>query len=97
MGGWVIDTPGIRVFRLFGVKRTVLRDLFPDFEPFQGECRYASCTHDHEPECMVADAAETERLAGTRYSSYLEMLDELAPELAPDMSGPGDDEEEPLS
>ena len=86
-GGAVIDTPGIRVFRLHGVARVVLRDLFPDFEPFQSQCRYDGCTHDHEPECMVADAVETGRLAATRYASYLEMLDELDPDLAPDLSG----------
>lgn len=94
MGGWLIDTPGIRVFRLHGVKRTVLRDLFPDFAPFQKDCRFDGCTHDHEPECMVAEAAETGRLAGTRYASYLEMLDEMDPDLAPDMSGPLDDDGE---
>lgn len=94
MGGWLIDTPGIRVFRLHGVKRTVLRDLFADFEPFQKDCRFDGCTHDHEPECMVAEAVETGRLAATRYASYLEMLDEMDPDLAPDMSAPLEDDED---
>ena len=91
LGGWIVDTPGIRVFRLHGVRRNVLRDLFPDFERFQRECRFDGCTHDHEPECMVADAVETGRLSGTRYASYLEMLDELDPDLAPDLSQADED------
>lgn len=95
MGGWLVDTPGIRVFRLHGVKRTVLRDLFPDFEAFQAGCRFDGCTHDHEPECMIADAVETGQLSATRYASYLEMLDEMDPDLAPDMSQPLDDEDDP--
>ncbi len=82
MGGALIDTPGIRAFRLHDVGRNVLRDLFPDFLPFQEECRYPGCTHDHEPECAVCDAVEEGRLAVTRYASYVEMLDEADPDLA---------------
>jgi ribosome biogenesis GTPase len=93
-GGWTIDTPGIRVFRLYDVKRSELRDIFPDFEPFARNCRFPNCSHDHEPECAVADAAEDGRLAGTRYANYLEMLDELDPGNAPDLSGPASERED---
>ena len=78
-GGWVIDTPGIRVFRLHEVTKSHLRDLFPEFEAFQDGCRYPDCTHDHEPECAVFDAVDQGRLAATRYASYVEMLDEVEP------------------
>lgn len=77
--GWVIDTPGIRVFRLYGINQAELRDLFPEFEPFQSKCRYLDCSHDHEPDCAVFDAVETAKLAPTRYASYIEILDELVP------------------
>ncbi|MEO0661507.1 MAG: ribosome small subunit-dependent GTPase A, partial [Planctomycetota bacterium] len=79
LGGWVIDTPGIRVFRLHGLAREQVRDLFPDFAPFQAKCHFATCTHDHEPGCAVADAAEAGKLADTRYASYLSLLDEVDP------------------
>ncbi len=79
LGGDVIDTPGIRVFRLYGVNQRELRDLFPDFRPYDGKCRFPDCTHDHEPECAVAAAAEAGEIAATRYQSYLEILDELLP------------------
>ncbi|MEM6567016.1 MAG: ribosome small subunit-dependent GTPase A [Planctomycetota bacterium] len=92
MGGYVIDTPGIRVFRLHGIRRTEVRDQFPDFAPFQANCQYANCTHDHEPGCAVADAAEEGLLADTRYASYLSLLDEVDPENAYDP----DDEVEPM-
>jgi hypothetical protein len=42
----------------------------------------------------VADAAEDGRLAGTRYANYLEMLDELDPGNAPDLSGPASERED---
>jgi ribosome biogenesis GTPase len=85
-GGYVIDTPGIRVFRPFGVPVDQLRDLFPDFIPFQKKCKFNGCSHDHEPDCAVFDAVDRGELAASRYASYVEMLDELR-------KGPVDDEE----
>lgn len=76
-GTYVIDTPGIRVFRLFGVPVDNVRDLFPDFRPFQARCRFSGCSHDHEPECAVFDAVESGELSASRYASYVELLDEL--------------------
>jgi len=78
-GARVIDTPGIRVFRLAGINKAELRDLFPEFEPYQRKCRFPDCAHDHEPECAVFEGLEAGKLAPTRYASYVEILDELAP------------------
>ena len=78
-GGWVIDTPGIRVFRLHGLTPRELRSLFPEFAPFAARCRYPDCSHDHEPGCAVFDAVESGAIGATRFASYLEMRDELAP------------------
>jgi ribosome biogenesis GTPase len=77
MGGFVIDTPGIRVFRLFGVPPDQVRDLFPDFRPYQARCRFNGCSHDHEPDCAVFDAVEAGELAASRYATYVELLDEI--------------------
>ena len=79
IGGWVIDTPGIRVFRLHGLTSGDLRGLFPEFAPFAARCRYPDCSHDHEPGCAVFEAVESGAIGATRFASYLEMLDELAP------------------
>lgn len=77
--GWVVDTPGVRVFRLYGINKAELRDLFPEFGPFQPRCRFPSCSHDHEPDCAVFQAVEDGEIAPTRYASYVEILDELVP------------------
>jgi ribosome biogenesis GTPase len=80
LGAWVVDTPGIRVFRLADINQAELRDCFPEFAPYAGRCRYGpSCSHDHEPGCTVFEAVERGELAPTRFASYLEILDELAP------------------
>ena len=76
---WIIDTPGIRVFRLHGINKAELRDLFAEFEPFQSKCRFPDCSHDHEPDCAVFDAVEDGKIALTRYQSYTQILDELVP------------------
>lgn len=76
---WVVDTPGIRVFRPYGLNRAQLRYLYPDFEPFNRACKLRNCSHDHEPGCAVADAVEAGQLSATRYLSYLELIDELEP------------------
>lgn len=77
IGGAVIDTPGIRVFRPYGVPIASLRDLFREFAPFQERCRFPDCTHDHEPDCAVFPAVERGEIAASRFASYVEMLDEL--------------------
>ena len=79
LGGWVIDTPGIRVFRLHGATKFDLRGLFPEFEAYQEHCRFPTCSHDHEPDCAVFEAVDRGELAATRYASYVEMLDEVEP------------------
>jgi ribosome biogenesis GTPase len=91
--GWVIDTPGIRVFRLHGVPPSVLRDLFPEFRPFQELCRFPDCTHDHEPECAVFDAVDRGEIAATRYASYVELRDELGRAPAAEEATPEDQDE----
>lgn len=75
----VIDTPGIRTFRLTGINKAELRDLFPEFAPYVGECRFPDCSHDHEPDCAVFAAVEEGLLAPTRYASFVEIQDELVP------------------
>jgi len=86
-GGWVIDTPGIRVFRLWGVPIDNVRDLYPDFRPFQERCHFSGCSHDHEPDCAVFDAVDSGELPASRYASYVELLDELRQVKAVDDEG----------
>jgi len=89
LGGYVVDTPGIRVFRLHELGRGEVRGLFPDFERFQKDCHFPDCTHDHEPDCAVFEAVERGELAASRYASYVEMLDEVDPPGSSSGSGSG--------
>ena len=82
-GGWVIDTPGLRTFRLHEADPAALRGMLPEFARFQGACRYPDCSHDHEPECAVFAAVERGDIAASRFASYVDMLDELRSARAP--------------
>jgi ribosome biogenesis GTPase len=73
----VIDTPGIRVFRPYGLAKPDLRFHYREFAAFTGRCRFQGCLHDHEPGCALADAVEAGQLAPSRYLSYVELLDEI--------------------
>ena len=76
-GGYVADTPGLRELGLWGIPRDELDGCFPEFRPLIGHCRYArSCTHTHEPQCAIQEAAEQGDIPPSRYDSYVRMLAE---------------------
>ncbi len=75
-GGFVIDTPGIRGFGLVDVTPEELSTYFPEMLEIEDNCRFAPCTHTHEPGCAVKEAVENGQIAFERYESYLGMLDE---------------------
>jgi ribosome biogenesis GTPase len=77
VGGAVIDTPGVRKFRPFGIPPHELRLHFPEMRELGGECHFPACLHRDEPNCAVIAAHENGDLPKSRYRSYLELLEEL--------------------
>lgn len=75
-GGFVIDTPGIRGFGLVDVSKEELSTYFPEMLRIEDNCKFAPCTHTHEPGCAVKEAVEEGIITYGRYESYLGMLDE---------------------
>jgi ribosome biogenesis GTPase len=70
---YVADTPGIRALSLQGVDMDHLDGLFPEMRPYLGSCRYADCTHIHEPGCAVREAVPEGRISPERYASYVRL------------------------
>jgi len=64
----------VRSLALTGIGPQELAGYFPEFEPFADDCRYRNCTHDHEPDCAVRDAAAAGKVPPARYASYLRLL-----------------------
>src|SRR5688500_267012 len=70
MGGYVVDTPGIRQFQLWDVIPEEVAGYYRDIRPYVSHCRFPDCTHQHEADCAVKDAVADGRLDARRYESY---------------------------
>ena len=76
-GGYLIDTPGIKGFGTFDIEREEVSHYFREIFLLSQECRFGvGCTHTHEPGCAVRQAVEEHRIAESRYTSYLSMLED---------------------
>jgi ribosome biogenesis GTPase len=76
-GGYVLDTPGIREFGIWGLDKEDLAYYFHDFDDDRLQCKFTPCTHTHEPECAVKAALEAGAIDPERYASYLNILGTL--------------------
>lgn len=81
-GGCIIDTPGIKEFGLVDFESWELGHWFPEFEKYIPQCKYSNCTHIHEPDCAVRQAAENKHIHPQRYMNYLNMLQNVHDEIA---------------
>lgn len=79
MGGYVVDTPGIRSFDLTIIPRDELEAYFVEFVPLVAQCRYPSCTHVYEEDCAIKTAVESGEIHPDRYATYLALFEEAAP------------------
>ncbi len=74
--GYIIDTPGIKGFGTFDMEEEEIGHYFPEIFKASANCRYNNCTHRHEPGCAVREAVEQHYISESRYTSYLNMLDD---------------------
>ncbi|MBA1146359.1 ribosome small subunit-dependent GTPase A [Ectothiorhodospiraceae bacterium WFHF3C12] len=78
-GGQLIDSPGIRNFRLDHMDRETLLAAFPDLTPYLNACRFANCRHDAEPGCAVKQALAKGEILPERLASFQKLLAEVRP------------------
>lgn len=74
LGGFVVDTPGLRQFELWGVAPGELEGYFVEFRPYIPLCRFPNCSHTHETRCAVKEAVYWGQIHPGRYDSYLKLL-----------------------
>lgn len=75
-GGIVIDTPGMRELGLAGAGSDLDAGL-GELAALATACRYADCTHRHEPGCAVRAALDRGDLPHERYANYIKLKKEL--------------------
>ncbi len=76
-GGYIVDTPGIRELGLVNIEAYELSLFFPEMIEPRENCKFNTCTHNHEPNCGVEKAYQEGEIDPGRYHSYLQMLDSL--------------------
>jgi len=74
---FIIDTPGIREIDPYGIRKEDLGHYFIEFNQHINECKFNTCTHNHEPGCDVIQAVESGKISENRYESYLRILDTI--------------------
>lgn len=78
LGGYVVDTPGIRSLDLSIVPRNEFETYFVEFVDHVANCRFPDCTHTHEDGCTVKAAVEDGEIHPERYESYVRLFQEMA-------------------
>lgn len=74
IGGYVVDTPGIRTLDLSIVPRNEFEEHFVEFREHVTHCKFPDCTHTHEAACAVKAAVERGDIHPGRYESYVRLF-----------------------
>lgn len=73
-GGELIDSPGVRSFRLGRLTQQQLERGFREFLPMLGQCRFDDCAHGAEPACAISEAVAQGRIDPNRLATYRRLL-----------------------
>lgn len=74
---YLMDTPGFSSLYLTDMDEQDLKNYFPEFSRYEGQCRFQGCVHINEPDCAVKDALEKKEISKLRYEDYLSLYEEL--------------------
>lgn len=73
IGGYLIDTPGIKAFGLIDFNKEELSHYFIEMRERLDQCQFNNCVHINEPKCAIKDALKMGQIEGFRYQNYLGM------------------------
>jgi len=76
-GGDIIDSPGVRTFRLWPLPIRELEQGFPELRTFVGQCRFRDCRHRGDPGCALEAALEAGAISAARLESFRRMAEEF--------------------
>lgn len=78
-GGYIADTPGFSTFETQKydiIMKDKLAGCFPEFNKYEGKCRFPDCAHIKEKGCAVLEAVKQGNIPKSRHDSYAEMYEE---------------------
>jgi len=79
-GGWCVDTPGIKSFGVWDLKKEEVEQYFSEIHACGSECRFPDCSHRNETGCAVREAVEQGKLSLIRYLSYISLIESVSQE-----------------
>ena len=82
-GGWIVDSPGLKVFGLAHVAPETIEEAFVEIRPLLGHCRFRDCRHDREPGCAVWQAVDAGKVAPHRVALMQRLVRESQAARAP--------------
>ncbi len=75
--GAIIDSPGVREFRIWSMDRNQLLLGFREFRQYLGHCRFRNCLHINEPDCALLDAVKDNEIDHNRLENYQKIATEI--------------------
>lgn len=76
-GGFIGDSPGLKVMGLWEIGKRDLAAYFPEMNIYLEHCRFPGCSHIKEPDCAVKKAVESGKIPSFRYDSYVTIYNSL--------------------
>jgi ribosome biogenesis GTPase len=74
---FIMDTPGFSSLDAPGIEKEDLWRCYPEFLPYEPECRFIGCSHINEPDCGVKRALEEGHISRERYENYCQIYEEM--------------------
>lgn len=74
--GNLIDSPGVRDFRLGHLAAKDIEQGFVEFGPYLGNCRFSDCRHQNEPDCAIRSAVSAGEISAARLDRYFSIMQE---------------------
>ena len=74
---YICDTPGFTSLNLPELEKEQVRFYFNEFDEYEGTCRFNGCVHINEPDCAVKMAGGKGVISRRRYTSYVELYEEI--------------------
>ncbi len=74
---FIMDTPGFSSMDTPGLEKEELWKCYPEFLPYEKNCRFIGCSHITEPDCGVKEALADGKISRERYKNYCLIYEEM--------------------
>lgn len=68
---YILDTPGFTALSLDAYEKEDIAKGFAEISKWADGCRFAGCSHIHEPDCLVKEKLRAGEISRQRYESYV--------------------------